>query len=244
VSTRRLLPIVLGLAGLLALSPAALPAANAAELDDDIFTMVLVDRLEYRVQDGSDVIFWDGFVRAGTDENKVAVRAEGEFIPDSGTLEEAEFWGLYQRLISDFFDAQIGVRHDIRPNPSRTYAVLGLSGLAPQWFEVSANAFLSDEGDPSARMEAEYDLPITQRLILQPRAEVNVAFAEDEEIGVGSGLNDFELGLRLRYEIEREFAPYIGVNWLRKVGDTQDFAREEGEDTDVLSFVAGVRIFF
>ena len=222
--------------------PTSFPAA-AAELDDEIHTLVLIDRLEFREQDGNDVVFWDGFARAGTDENKVAVRAEGEYVPDRNTVADAEFWFLYQRLISDFFDAQIGVRHDVKPNPSRTYGVLGVSGLAPQWFEVEANAFIRRR-NVLARLEAEYDLLITQRLVLQPRVEANFSTSDDSRIGVGSGISNVDAGLRLRYEVTREFAPYVGINWERKLGNTQDLARDEGEDTDILAVVAGFRIFF
>ena len=116
--------------------------------------------------------------------------------------------------------------------------------MAPYWFEVDANIFLSDEGDLSARLEVDYDLLFTQRLILQPRAELNVAFSNDSEIGAGSGFSDLELGLRLRYEIVREIAPYVGLHWERKFGNTADFARDEGEDIDSIFLVAGMRLWF
>ena len=121
----------------------------------------------------------------------------------------------------------------------------GLAGAgAPYWFEVEATAYISEDGDLSAALEAEYDLLLSQRLILQPRFETSIAVQEVEEYGVGQGINDIELGLRLRYEIRREFAPYIGVSWSRKIGETADLAEDEGEDTDVISFVAGVRVWF
>ncbi|MGB2130243.1 MAG: copper resistance protein B, partial [Marinobacterium sp.] len=135
-------------------------------------------------------------------------------------------------------------RYDNQPGPSRTYAVAGLQGLAPYFFEVDANLFLSDEGDTSARLEAEYDLLLTQRLILQPAAELNVAFSDDEEIGIGTGLSSAELGLRLRYEVNRKFAPYLGVQWERKFGNTADYARNEGEDIESTAFVLGISAWF
>jgi copper resistance protein B len=103
---------------------------------------------------------------------------------------------------------------------------------------------VSEKGDLSARLEAEYDLLITQRLVLQPKAELAVAAQRVPELGVGSGLNDIELGLRLRYEFSREFAPYVGVHWERKVGETARLAREEGEQADSLWVVAGLRFWF
>lgn len=217
---------------------------RAEFLDTQLFTLVKIDQLEFRSQDGDDITAWEGQARIGGDRHKLAVKSEGEYVVDPGKMESAEVQLLYQGLISDFFDVQIGVRHDFKPDPSRGFAVVGINGLAPQWFEVDASVFLSDEGDVSARFEVEYDILITQRLVLEPAVEINVALSDDEPTGVGSGISDVELGLRLRYEIEREFAPYLGINWERKLGNTSDFARAEGEDDNVFSIVAGLRIFF
>ncbi len=151
---------------------------------------------------------------------------------------------LYSRFIAPFWDLQAGVRYDFRPNPSRSFAVLGVEGLAPYWFEFEAAGFISDDGDVSARVEAEYEILFTQRLIAQPLLEVNLAAQDVEELGIGSGFTDIELGLRLRYEIRREFAPYIGLAWTRRLGNTADFARDEGEDVGDLAVVAGVRLWF
>lgn len=117
---------------------------------------------------------------------------------------------LYSRLISDFWDLQVGLRHDFRPEPERGYVVLGFQGLAPYWFDVDASAFISNQGDVSARFKAEYDLLLTQKLVLSPSLELNLAAQTDSERGIGDGVNDLELSLSLRYEVIREFAPYIG----------------------------------
>ncbi len=228
----------------LALCLLASTSFSAQELDDPLFMLVDLDQLEYRFHDGDDFFAWDGQARVGGDFNKVAVKSEGEYVFAVDEFEDAEVQLLYLRLVSDFFDAELGVRYDFKPDPSRAYAVLGINGLAPHWFEVGASAFLSDEGDLSMRFEAEYDLLITQRLIIEPSAEVNVAFSDDEAIGIAAGFNDVELGLRLRYEIVREFASYVGVHWERKLGNTADLARDDREDTDIFSFVMGVKIFF
>ncbi len=216
----------------------------AADKHDPAVAMVKIDQLEYRAHKGDDLVAWDGQGKFGTDEHKLALRSEGAYIRDTDRFEKAEVQLLYQRMVSDFFDAQIGVRHDFKPDPSRSYGVIGVNGLAPQWFEVDASLFVSNKGDASVRLEIEYDILLTQRLILEPSAELNVAFSDDRPTGVGSGLSDIELGLRLRYEIEREIAPFIGINWERKIGKTSDFARVEGEDDNVLSLVAGLRLFF
>ena len=204
---------------------------------------VMVDQLEARVRDGRDGYRWDAQGWYGGDVDKLWLKSEGEG-SFGKTLETGEVQALWSHAVTPWFDVQAGLRYDFRPDPERGHLVLGLQGLAPYFFEIDAAAFLSDEGDVSARLEAEYDLLITQRLILQPRAEVSFAVQEVRELGIGSGFTEVELGLRLRYEFLREFAPYVGVNWERKLGDTADFARDEGEDVDSLSLVAGVRIWF
>jgi copper resistance protein B len=155
-----------------------------------------------------------------------------------------ELQALYSRAVSTFFKVNLGVRRDVRPQPGRSFAVVGLEGVAPYLFELDAQVFASDDGDLSARLEAEYEILLSQRLILQPRTEIDVAAHEVSELGIGTGLNTVEAGLRLRYEIAREFAPYIGVAWKRKFGETEDFARDEGETVSSTSLVAGVRVWF
>ena len=151
---------------------------------------------------------------------------------------------LYSRAVGPYFNLQAGVRHDFQPTPNRTYATIGFEGLAPYMFEVEGAVFLSNKGDLLGRLEGYYDQRITQRLILQPRAELNFAAQDVPENRIGSGLSNAELGLRLRYEIRREFAPYIGVSWDRKVGDTARFSRAAGDDATAKSIVAGVRVWF
>jgi copper resistance protein B len=151
-------------------------------------------------------------------------------------------------LISPFFYFQVGGRYQrVSGNSSdhsRGFGVIGVEGLAPYWFSIEPALFISQDGDVSARLEAEYDLLLTQRLIAQPRFEVNVAAQEVKKFGVGRGFNDVELGLRLRYEIRRQFAPYIGVSWTRLLGETADLVRQEGSPVDTLVFVVGVRLWY
>jgi copper resistance protein B len=219
-------------------------SAAAAEADDQIYTFFQLDQNEYRLNDNGDNLYvWDAQGWAGTDYDKLYLKSKGELVLDD-TLEKAEIQVLYSRLISDFFDAQLGVRYDFEPDPERVYGVLGLQGLAPQFFEVDAAFFVSEKGDVSARFEAEYELFITQRLILQPSAELDIALQEVMELGIGSGPNSVELGLRLRYEVAREIAPYIGVHYERDLFNTADFTRDEGGEVDAVSFVAGLRLFF
>jgi copper resistance protein B len=136
------------------------------------------------------------------------------------------------------------VRYDIRPNPQRVYAVLGIEGLAPYWFKAAGALFVSNKGEVRGRIEGSYDQRITQRLILQPRSEIEASAQSIEAIGVGAGLTDIEVGVRLRYEIAREFAPYVGVEWTGKLGETARFARTAGGPTSGFSYVAGIRFWF
>ena len=212
--------------------------------DNEIFAVFRGDRLEYQTAEGDEKLLWDLQAWAGSDYNKLWFKSEGTWLIDPETFEEAETELFFSRNIAKFWDLQTGVRHDFKPDPDRTFAALGFEGLAPYWFEIEATGYVSEDGDISAGFEAEYDLLLSQRLILQPRFETRIALQEVEKYGVGHGINDVELGARLRYEIRREFAPYVGVSWSRKIGETKDFAQEEGEDTDVISFVAGLRVWF
>jgi len=203
----------------------------------------MIDTLEVRPDKGPDGYAWEGEFRYGGDVDRLVLKTEGE--GEFGEhLEQAEVQALYSRAIGPYFDLQAGVRQDLQPRPRRTYATAGFEGLAPYWFEVEGALFLSNRGDLSARFEGSYDLRFTQRLILEPRVELNLAAQDVPELGIGSGLGSAEMGLRLRYEVRREFAPYVGVHYERKFGDTADFARAEGEGRDDLRVVAGVRAWF
>lgn len=207
------------------------------------FSQIVFNLAEYQVREGRDGFRWDGEGWFGGDINRLTVKTEGSATRGEG-VGDAEIQALYSRAIGPYFNLQAGVRHDIRPRPSRTYAAIGVEGLSPYWFDVEAALFLSTRGDLLGRVEATYDQRITQRLILQPRIELNLAAQDVPATGVGSGLSDAELGLRLRYEIVREFAPYIGISHDRRFGDTARFARLAGEDRSSTSFVAGIRFWF
>ncbi|MCF8039627.1 MAG: copper resistance protein B [Desulfohalobiaceae bacterium] len=212
--------------------------------DNELFTVFKGDRLEYQTREGQDVLLWDVEAWIGSDYNKLYLESEGTRLIHQGKFEEAEVELLYGRTIASFWDLRAGIRHDFEPHPTRTFAALGVQGLAPYWFETEATAYLSEDGDVSANLEVEYDILLSQRLILQPRLEAGLAVQEVEELGIGQGLTDVELGIRLRYEIRREFAPYIGLSWARKLGETANLAEAEGEETGLVSFVSGVRFWF
>ena len=204
---------------------------------------ITLNLAEYQARKGADGLRWEGEAWYGGDINRLTLKSEGETEFGEG-IETVETRVLYSRAVGPYFNAQAGIRQDFGQGPDRTYATVGFEGLAPYWFEVEGAFLLSNKGDMHARLGGYYDQRITQRLILQPMTEINFALQDVPEIGVGSGLSDVELGLRLRYEIVKEFAPYVGVEWARKVGDTARFARAGGEDADSVSFVVGVKAWF
>ncbi|MBR9871095.1 MAG: copper resistance protein B [Gammaproteobacteria bacterium] len=204
------------------------------------------EEFEYRYSDDDEELgVWNGDFFYGTDALKVRWLTKGEY-----AIEEQAYEGLENQLvgqipISTFFDAKAGVRFDTPEGPDRTYAVLGVSGLAPQWFEVDANLYVSDEGDTSAEVDAEYELLLTNYWILAATVDATVAFSEDREIGIGKGLVSTETGLRLSYDlIDRSVSPYVGVVHERKYGDSADFAESEGSSTEDWFVVVGGRISF
>ena len=207
----------------------------ARAADDDILWFFMGDRLEYQTE--AETLVWDLQGWAGSDYNRVWFKTEGE-------TDAWEIQALYSRAISPYFDLQFGIRHDVEPSPSRTHAVIGVQGLAPHWFEVDAAMFISDEGVVSADAEVEYDFRITQRLTLQPRLEAEIGFDDDLELGLGSGFREAELSLRLRYEIRRKLAPYLGVGWNWYFGDTKELQRAAGHESGEFFGVAGLRFWF
>ena len=171
-------------------------------------------------------------------------RQIGGILADHGGVDTAEVQALFSRALGPYFDLQAGLRQDLGARPPRTYATLGLEGLAPYWFEVSGALFLSTRGELLGRIEGYYDLRITQRLILQPRAEFNLAAQDVRDIGVAAGISAAELALRLRYQVTPQFAPYLGVAFERRFGAAADYARAAGERADQTRIVAGARAMF
>jgi copper resistance protein B len=202
---------------------------------------VMANIAEFQARPGEDGFRWDGEAWYGGDLNRLVIKTEGDGGEDG--VEEAEVQVLYSRAISPLFDLQAGIRQDLEP-ASRTYATIGFEGMAPYWFDVEGALFLSTRGDLLARLEGSYDLRLTQKWIVQGRAEANLSAQDVRELGIGSGFSNAELGLRLRYEIQRSFAPYIGVTYDRSFGATADFARAAGKRESTTSFVFGVRAWF
>lgn len=193
--------------------------------------------------DGANAGFadWDFDGWIGTDENKLWLKSEGE--RESGVTNQAEFWAMYSRNISMFWDAQIGIRHDTQPH-SLTYAVIGFEGLAPYFFETEAHLLISEDGDVSARIRQENEFLFTQKLIAQLYVEANLYAQDVTEMGIGSGLSDAEFGIQTRYEIQRSFAPYIDVKYEREFGKTSSITQRNGGDNDAVIVTLGFKFLF
>ena len=210
-------------------------------VDDPLLAMLMVDQLEFQIAD-DDPLAWDAEGWVGYDLNKLWFKSDGEYL--DGQFADAEVQALYSRAIAPFWDLQIGWRGDLEPTPTRSWLALGAKGLAPYFFDIDAAVFIGESGRTAARFKVDYEFMFTQKLILVPEVELNLYGKDDPAVGIGSGLADSELGLRLRYEIRREFAPYIGVNWIHLYGDTADYAEAEGDDTDEVQFLLGIRTWF
>jgi copper resistance protein B len=203
---------------------------------------VLFDQLEWQYIHGAQGLRWDNTTWVGGDINRLWVKSEGEAL--DGVVDEAEIKVLFGRSLSRWWDVVAGVRQDIRPSPSHTWLAFGVQGLAPHWFEIDATLYVGSRRHTAARLEAEYEVLLTNRLLLQPLVEVSLAGKDDPDRGIGAGLSTGEVGFRLRYEIRREVAPYAGLVWHRKLFGTADFARAEGREVGGWHLVAGLRTWF
>jgi copper resistance protein B len=210
--------------------------------DREINSFLLVDQLEWQNVSGGGLLNWSASGWIGGDVDRLWIRTEGK--RHDGKTEDSELQLLWGHSISPWWDIVGGVRQSFKPGPSQTWAAIGVQGLALYNFEAGATMFVGPHGQTAARLEGTYDLLLTNRLILQPSVEVNLYGKDDPERGFGSGLSDSSLGLRLRYEIKRQFAPYVGVTWDRTYGATSDFARREGQEVKNLRWVAGLRMWF
>ncbi|WP_020677975.1 copper resistance protein B [Geopsychrobacter electrodiphilus] len=210
--------------------------------DDPLLTKLVINQLEVRDADGATPLVWDAEAWIGKDLHKLWIKTDGALI--SGQVEEMELQALYSRAVAPFWDLQLGWRRDIRPTPQRDWLALGFKGLAPYYFDIDSAVFIGTNGRTALRLQAEYDLMLTQRLVLVPDFEVNFYGRNDPAVGIGKGISNTEAGLRLRYEIRREFAPYIGINWNRVYGNTADFARSEGVGIEETQLLVGVRLWF
>lgn len=210
--------------------------------DEQSFASLLVDRLEMVRNDDNTTAAYDLQAWYGRNYNRLVLKAEGDI--SDGKLEEADTELLWGHAVATFWDTQLGLRYESsEEQPDRSWLAFGFQGLAPYWFEVDITAYLGENGRSALGLAAEYELLFTQKLILQPRLEANFYGKDDPERARGSGLSDITAGLRLHYEIRREFAPYLGIEWAGKFGDTADYARAAGESKDETRVVLGLRFW-
>lgn len=218
-------------------------SAFAGKGDDPMLSKVMIDQLEIRSTEGDDPVVLEADAWIGKDLHKAWFKADLE--KAGSKTEQAEVQARYSRAVAPYWDFQLGWRHDFEPDEeTRDWLALGFRGLAPYFFDIDAALYVGENGRTNLSFDTEYEVMLTQRWVLSPELQVNLYGKSDPVLGQGSGLSDIELGLRLRYEIKREFAPYIGVNWESKFGGTADFAEDEGEDTSDVQFVAGIRAWF
>nr|WP_044312015.1 copper resistance protein B [Pseudomonas syringae] len=210
--------------------------------DSAINSYFLADKLEWQDANDGSALAWDLSGWIGGDIDRLLLRSEGE--RTNGKTEEAEIQALWGHSISPWWDVVAGARQDFKPGAPQTWAAFGLQGQAISDLDIEATAFIGEAGQTAARLEADYDLQLTSNLVLQPTAELNFYGKNDPQRGNGSGLSTSEFGLRLRYEITPQFAPYVGVSWDRSYGKTADYAREDDEDTQDARLVVGVRMWF
>jgi copper resistance protein B len=214
-----------------------------SEMGEQIFSHVLLDQFEGRLGGADSAFRWDAQGWIGGDYDKLWIKSEGT-VQGNGTVGDGDHELLYDRAISTYFDLQAGLRSDLESRTTRNWAAFGVQGLAPLFFDVEATGYVSDQGHLAARFQASYDLPLTQRLILQPEIELNLYSRSDPGRAIGSGLSDIDTGLRLRYEVTRKFAPYVGVVYQGSFGQTAGLMRRAGETTGDVRVTIGIRSWF
>jgi len=251
MSASRIAPLAAAIISFATAAAAEMPAkdqpAPAMEMqpvmDRPILAHLIFNQLEGRFNGSNPEFRWDGQGWVGTDYDKLWIKSEGT-LQSNGTLDDGQQQFLYARAITTYFDLQGGLRSDLDSRPTRNWAAFGIQGLAPYFFDLEVTGFVSGEGHFAGKLDASYDLLLMQRLILQPQIEVNLYSKADRARLVGPGFSDIDTGLRLRYEFDRKFAPYIGVVYEGKFGQTASLARQAGDSTSDVRFLIGVRLWF
>jgi copper resistance protein B len=211
--------------------------------DERVYVHALLEQFEYRAASSDNLSRWEGEAWVGTDKNRLWLRSEGE-VDRHGAVKDGQTELFFDRPITSFFDLQAGVRYDLDSAPGRAWAAFGVEGLARYFLRVAATVYASDSGHFAAKAQGSYDLLLTQRLILQPQMEVNAYTASDTRRRQGSGFSDLDTGLRLRYEVSRKFAPYLGVSYKRMFGQTATYTRADGDSVGDVNVLIGVRAWF
>jgi len=209
---------------------------------DPVIAKVMLDTFEVREADGENPFVWDASLYMGTDFNKLWIKSEGERVNNNTESSQIDF--LYSHAVSPYWDIISGIRHDIQPDVDRGWLQLGFYGVAPYFVESEISLYVGENGRSALSLEFEKEFMLNQKWVLSPELEMNLYGHNDEAIGVGSGLSVVEFSIRLRYEVKREFAPYVGINWEKAYGNTADMARDEGHDASDTQFVFGVKAWY
>jgi copper resistance protein B len=210
--------------------------------DEENFASLIVDRLESQISDSGAGITYDAQAWYGKTYDRLVLRVEGRGSHDD--IDDARNEILWGHALTPFWDSHLGLRYDAGIGTDRPWFAFGFQGLAPYWIYVEATGYIGEEGRAAFRLETEYDILLSQKLYLQPRLEVNIYSQNDKSRAVSAGLSDIEAGVRLHYEIVREFAPYVGVEWDARFGTAADAMAAQGVSTEVLQLVAGVKFWF
>ncbi len=221
---------------------AAFPDVHGhAAHDNGVYSYILFDQMEWQRSGGTDGVAWDSRGWVGRDLDRLWFRTEGRGA--DGRVDDAEAHVLYGRAIARWWDVVAGVRQDVRPGSPQTWGAVGIQGLAPYWFQLAVTAYVGPSARTNVRVEAEYELLLTNRLILKPLVDVELRSQTDRDRGVGAGLSSADIGVRLRYEVRRELAPYVGIVWSRRFFGTADLARTRGAVVGEVRFVSGLRVW-
>jgi copper resistance protein B len=223
---------------------ATIPGLAQPGMDNQTFAHILLDQFEDRENGSGNELRWDGEGWIGTDTNKLWLKSEGYV--NNGAVSDGDQEALYDRPIPHlrYFDAQVGVRADLDSDPGRVWAAVGAEGLAPSFFEIAPTLYVRDGGHVAGRVTVSYDLLLTQRWIVQPEAELNFYSKDDPARRIGSGLSDLDARVRLRYEVSRKFAPYVGFAYDGKYGGTASYSRQAGETATDRRIVFGLRFWY
>lgn len=217
-------------------------SVKAGAKDDPLLTHIKVDKLSYFQHDGADTFALEADFWLGKDLNKFWLKTEVK--QEGSETEKFELQALYSKAVSAYWDMQLGVRHDFNLPEERTWAVIGLQGLAPYYFEIDSALFIGDNGDLAARFSAEYEMMLTQQWILSPEIELDFYGQNDLINRVGSGLSSAHISLRLKYEFIREFTFYAGIEHEKQFGKTAELTLENNGETKVTNTIIGISFWF
>jgi len=217
--------------------------------NDDPWLTKVMGEIELLEEGEENVAEWEIDTWFGRDLYKFWIKTEGEYVSHDGEseVEQAQIELVYSQAFSAYWDWQLGLRHDPKPevnNNQRNWLVLGAIGIAPGFWEIDANLYASDDDDVQINIEVEKELMLTQKWVLTPEFDITLNGKTNEDFGEGSGLSEIEASIRIGYEPSKKFQPFIGLSFLQTFGTTKNLKEAEGEDSDNFSLIAGIHFWF